>query len=103
MKLSVGERIRLLGILPEKGNILTLKIVQTLHSDLSFSEKELKDWEIVTTEDRIQWNQKAKEKEVEIGDAAKEVIVTALKALDEKDELTVADIGPWDKFVGENE
>jgi hypothetical protein len=101
MKLSVGERVRLLGILPEKGNILTLKIVQSLHADLSFSEKELKDWEITATEDRIQWNQKAKEKEIEVGDTAKEVVATTLKSLDEKDELAVPDIALWDKFVGD--
>jgi hypothetical protein len=101
MKLSVSDRIRLLGVLPDKGNILTLKIVHTLRGDLSFSEKELKDWEITTTEGMIKWNAKAKEKEVKVGDAAKEVIVTALKALDEKSELTPGDIGLWDKFVGE--
>ena len=53
MKLDVGERIRLLGILPEKGNLLTLKIVRELRDDLSFSEKEHKDFKIVAKMDRI--------------------------------------------------
>jgi hypothetical protein len=101
MKLDVSERIRLLGILPEKGNLLTLKIVRTLHDDLSFSEKELKDWKIVTTNDRITWGHNAKEKEVEIGDQAKEIIVKTLKEMDEKEQLTIPDIRLWDKFVGE--
>jgi hypothetical protein len=101
VKLNVSERIRLLGILPEKGNILTLKIVQSLHADLSFSEKELKDWQITTAANMIKWSEKkAKEKEVDTGDAAKGVIVEKLKALDEKSELTAADISLWDKFVG---
>jgi KaiC/GvpD/RAD55 family RecA-like ATPase len=101
MKLSVSDRIRLLGVLPDKGNILTIKIVQTLRGDLSFSEKELKDWEITSDVGMIKWNDKVKEKKVEVGDAAKAVIVDSLKALDEKSELSPGDIGLWDKFVGE--
>jgi hypothetical protein len=101
MKLDVSERIRLLGILPEKGNLLTLKIVSTLRDDLSFSEKELKDWKIVTTNDRITWGHSAKEKEVKIGDQAKEIVVKTLRDLDEQEQLTIPDIRLWDKFVGE--
>jgi hypothetical protein len=101
MKLDVSERIRLLGILPEKGNLLTLKIVSTLRDDLSFSEKELKDWKIVTTPDRITWADGSKEKEVKIGEKAKEIIVNRLKEMDEKEELTIPDINLWDRFVGD--
>jgi len=101
MKLSVGERIRLLGILPDKGNILTLKIVQTLRDDVSFSEKEIEDWKIKSEGGMIKWSDKAKDKQVHIGDTALGVITDALKALDESNELTAADISLWDKFVGE--
>jgi hypothetical protein len=102
VKFNVSERIRLVGILPDKGNILTLKIVRTLRGDLSFSEKELKDWEIKSEDNRITWNNKVKEKEVEVGDTGKKLIVDILKDLDEKNELTVADITLWDKLVGED-
>jgi hypothetical protein len=101
MKLDVGERIRLLAILPEKGNLLTLKIVRTLRDDLSFSEKEHKDMKLNITADRITWDDKAKKKDVKIGDQAKEMIVKSLKELDAKEELTLPDIALWEKFVGE--
>jgi hypothetical protein len=101
MKLDVAERIRLLGILPEKGNLLTLKIVGELRDDLSFSEKEHKDFKIVAKMDRITWADDAKKKAVKIGDQAKELIVKTLKELDEKEELTLADVDLWDKFVGD--
>ena len=46
MKLTIPERMATLGILPEQGNFADLKIVQGLKMDLSFSEKELTDWDI---------------------------------------------------------
>ena len=101
MKLDVGERIRLLGILPEKGNLLTLKIVRELRDDLSFSEKEHKDFKIVAKEDRITWDDKAKEKEVRFGEQANKIIVDKLKDMDEKEELTLPDLNLWEKFMGE--
>lgn len=102
MKLDVSMRIRLLGILPEKGNLLTLKIVRELRDDLSFSEKEHKDFKIKVTNTAITWADGAKSKEVKIGDLANEVIVKSLKDMDEKEELTLPDIKLWDKFIGED-
>jgi hypothetical protein len=101
MKLDVAERIRLLGILPEKGNLLTLKIVRTLRDELSFSEAEHKDMNIEVKQDRITWKDGAAEKDVEIGDLAKEVITLRLRAMDEAKELTLPDIDLWEKFIGD--
>lgn len=101
MKLDVSDRIRLLAILPEKGNLLTLKIVRELRDDLSFSEKEHKSMGIKITSDRITWHDKAKPKDVKIGDLGKELIEKALRELNEKDELTLPDLALWEKFVGE--
>jgi hypothetical protein len=100
VKLDIGSRIRLLGILPEKGNLLTLKIVRTLRDDLSFSEKEHKDFKIVVKEDRIAWSDKAKPKDIDFGEEALKLVEESLKALNEKDELTVPDLDLWEKFIG---
>jgi hypothetical protein len=101
MKLEVGDRIRLLGILPEKGNLLTLKIVSKLREDLSFSEDEHKEMRILVQGDRIQWADEAKAKKITIGEQAEKIIVDTLKDLDSKEQLTMADIPLWDKFIGE--
>ena len=101
MKLDIGSRIRLLGILPEKGNLLTLKIVRTLRDDLSFSEKEHKDFNIKAKGNQITWGDKCKPKTIEFGDQAKKLIVKSLKDLDEQGELTLADLPLWDLFIGE--
>jgi uncharacterized protein YdgA (DUF945 family) len=101
MKLNVADRIRLLGILPKKGNLLTLKIVSTLRDDLSFSEKEHKDFEITIKEARITWSNKAKEKDIEVGEQANKIIVDKLNQMNEKEEMTLPDIDLWEKFIGE--
>ena len=46
MKLTIPERLATLGIMPEQGNFVDLKVTQALKMELSFSEKELKDWDI---------------------------------------------------------
>ena len=101
MLVGVNERIRLLGILPEQGNLLTIKIVRALREELSFSEEEHKEFNVKITDDRITWDPSAKEKEITFGDLAKEMIEKRLRELNEKDELTVADIALWEKFIGE--
>jgi hypothetical protein len=100
MKLDVSARLRLLAILPEQGNLLTLKIVRELREELSFSEDEHKIMKLVVKEDRITWSDKAGEKDVAIGDQSKELIEKRLRELNEKDELTLPDLDLWEKFIG---
>ena len=45
MKLTILERTQLLGALPEREDILTIKILRKLRETLSFSEEELKSFE----------------------------------------------------------
>ena len=46
MKLTIPERLATLGVLPEQGNFMDLKIIQSLKMELSFSQKELTDWDV---------------------------------------------------------
>jgi hypothetical protein len=89
-----------LGILPEQGNLLTLKIVRELRDDLSFSEKEHKDMGLTVNQDRITWSDKAKAKNIKVGDQARELVEKSLKELNDKNELTLPDLDLWEKFVG---
>ena len=100
MKFNVSARLRLLGILPEQGNLLTLKIVRELREALSFSEKEHKDMNIVFKDDRITWSDKAKDKTIKFGDQGKELVEKRLRELNDKDELTLPDLDLWEKFIG---
>jgi len=100
VKLNVKARLRLLAILPEQGNLLTLKIVRELREELSFSEKEHKELSFRTKGNMTMWSDKVKPKTIKFGDQAKELVGKALKELDGKDELTLPDLDLWEMFVG---
>jgi hypothetical protein len=101
MKVGIRERIRLLNILPEQGNLLTIKIVRQLREALSMSEEEHESAAIKVTDDRITWDPDYPDKEIVIGAKGKEIIEKRLRELNEKNELTVADLDLWEKFIGE--
>ena len=101
MTLGIIERIQLLNILPAEGNIVTLRIVGRLRDELGFSEDEISAGNIKQFEDgRITWDASSTvEKDVEIGDTAKDIIKTALKKLDSENALTAGLVPIWDRFM----
>ena len=102
MKLSIAERVALLGVLPAEGNFVTLKIVRQLRESLSFSEEELKGWGIKLDGSRMTWNEegvKSGERDISIGERATDLIVDGLKKLDETKKLTEQHFTLYEKFV----
>ena len=120
MKLNVIERITLIGELPASGNFATLKIVRKLKDSLSFSEEEHKALcfrylykcgecgnEVYAPEavmcagcsvymestDTMAWSQEGDiEKEIHMGDKAKEIIVALLEKKQEEDPDNTIDV-----------
>lgn len=102
MLLKVLDRITLLSILPEQGDFVTLKIVRKLREDLSFNEEELKELSITQSEGRITWDQFADQgKMIQVGEKATDVVVAALKKLDEQKKLTQQHMGLYEAFIKE--
>jgi len=102
MKLSIVERIQLIGLLPGEGNAVTLRIVNDLRNDLSFSEKEIKEAGIKqdVENNRVVWNGACDlVKDVKIGDTARGVIVDALKKMDDEKKLTLAIMPVYERFL----
>ena len=100
MELGVAERLRLLSLLPEKGNFITLKIVRELRETLSFDEAELTSLGLVTKGDRLEWSAAAeKAKDVPLGPQAIELIRAALKDLDDRKALDAGTSLLYEKFV----
>jgi hypothetical protein len=90
----------LLGVLPEQGNFLTLKIVRQLREALSFSEEEIKALKIEQKDGRVEWQDDgAEEKDVPVGEKAMDLIVEALKKKDDAKELTDQHFSLYEKFV----
>jgi len=100
MKLSVIERLTLLGILPEQGSLMTIKIVSKLREELSFDEEEHATLQFQPSEDgkRLQWNMPYPDKDVKIGVKAISIIYEALRTADENERLTEQHLPLCEKF-----
>jgi len=100
MKLTVGERLILLSILPNEGSFLTLKIIRDLKMALSFTEAEHKKYKFVQEGVSVHWDEKAnKEKEVEIGETANVLISSALSKLNDEKKLKMEHFTIYEKFI----
>lgn len=101
MKLNLPERFETLRLLPDKGNFATLKIVENMKLSLAPSEDEFKHFEIVQTGDQIVWNsiKGLEDVDISIGEKATDIIVDALKKLDETGNLTEPCMSIYEKFV----
>lgn len=100
MKLNISERIALLQILPAEGDFVTLRVLGDMQKAIGFSEKDLKEYNIVTKDNRVTWDAKgAKEVEIELGEKASEIIKDALLNLDKEKKLKGEHITIYEKFV----
>ncbi len=82
MELNVPERVALLELLADvEGNFLTLKILRKLREELSFSEEEIKEFNLVESGGKITW-ERGGDKDVKMGDKARGIAVDALKRHD---------------------
>lgn len=100
MKLSVAERFVLLGVLPAEGNFVTLKIVRQLREALSFDEDEAKVLGLKQDGERVTWNPDVEqEKEIPIGEKATDIVVAAIKKLDDEKKLTDQHYTLYEKFM----
>jgi len=101
-KLNVMERLTLLGVLPKEGNFASLRIIRKLQERLSFTEEELKEFEVDSNEETgtVNWNPKGnEEKEVEVGEKACEIIKAKLKQLNDEKKLTQQHVSVYEKFM----
>lgn len=98
---SMQDRLALLTVLPAQGDITTIRIVQQLRQDLSFTEQEHERYGIVSDDKGIHWNPSVNgtPKTIEIGRKAREVIVQALEVRNRQGTLEALHLGVWSRFV----
>ena len=65
MKLSVGDRLILLGVIPQQGDFTTLKIVRNMRDELSFSEEEHKKLKFRQEGEMMHWGKGVKNKKID--------------------------------------
>jgi hypothetical protein len=104
MQLLIWERLKLLQILPEKGDFIALKIVRKLREGLSFSEEEQELYQFKQDGERVMWSPDAPQtKEFQFGPKATSIIVEALKAVDKRKMLDDSQLTLFEKFVDTKE
>lgn len=103
MKLTLGQRIQVLQILPSKGDIKTLRIVKDIESKLSITQEEIVKYEFNTTPDgkAYTWNKEGVTDEVdyEFSDLEISEVKKALQKLEETKELDKSMLNLYDKFI----
>ena len=100
MKLTVKERVVLANILPEQGDITSLKQVRVLREALSFTDKENKEFEVIVEGPMIKWNdEKIRLVEIPITEMMTKIIARKLRDLNKTKKLRDDMISLWDKFV----
>ena len=103
MKLNLLERVTLISILPAEANFVDLRIVNELKQVCSFSEADMKKYEITIDEenDRINWDPDRAEdlKDIDVGPRALEIITKALTKLNDEEKLTDQHFTLYEKFV----
>jgi len=100
--LTIGERVQLLQVLPEKGPIATMRLVRKLNERLGFTTAEIKDHQILFGPDgRVQWQDVKWERTFRFGGFELEMIMANLRRLNDANTLTMAHVSLWDKFIPE--
>jgi len=103
MKLDVMERLLLLNMLPPEGSYSNLKLLRIARETLSFDDKENKILNFRTQGSGDQsmtiWDNGVEEKEINLGEVVTQMIVKALKKLDEEEKLKVEHESLYEKFM----
>ena len=105
MNLTLGERYVILGVLPTQSDFLTMKKVRELLDKLTPTDEERKKFDIKIVPspqgNQIRWNDKGNTEKVDIsiGEICEKEIVSKLKQLNEKKELTGEQVSVYEKFI----
>jgi len=101
MTLNVLERLLLLNLLPAEGSYTNLKLMRKAKENLSFTEDENKLLNFKQDGDSLRWaDNVVPDKEIDIGEIVTQIIVKALKKLNDEEKLKIEQASLYEKFVG---
>jgi hypothetical protein len=99
-KLNVEERLLLLGLLPDRGDLLTGEIIIALKKDLSFSEGEMEQLKMKQEGDHVYWDTGVHlTKEIDMGAKATSIIIDKLDGMEKQGQLPISHIPLYKRFV----
>lgn len=101
MQLNILDRLTLLNILaPVEGNVVTLRVVRDLQRELSFTDDEVRDFQIVQEGSQVRWTAESTDaREFEFNDTARKLIRDALQKISDEGKLTLQSLDLAEKFL----
>lgn len=99
MELGIHERIILLNILPVEGNVVTVRLLKKLRTELGFTEEEIKKHKIKPVENQVMWEETGYKANIEIGEKATDIVKEAFKRLDGEGKIREDMIDIYDRFM----
>ena len=105
VKLNVSERITAMGILPQEGNFVELRLIRELNGKLGLSAEETdllaKDAEFKAENGKVTWNPEKEfpPKELDLRDSEAGLLKIALKRLDDEKKLKQQHFSLYSKFI----
>ena len=100
MLLTVKERLMIQKMLPDEANFLTLKLVNKARNDLSFTDEEHTKLQFnQSAEGLLTWKDETVVADIEFGEVVTNLLVSALKKMDEENKLTVEHLSLYEKFI----
>ena len=105
VNLNILERVLLLNMIPQKGNLVTCRASQNTGKIITITPDEEKEFEIQKQGGMTTWNDAGKEeKEFELPPSSVRMIRDRLNELDAKEELPANAVSLCEKFLpGESE
>ena len=105
MKLSVMERLMVLGVLPKEGDYTTLGVIRKAQDMLSFTEEEIAKYKFKNIQvegggQQTQWDSKVEQVvDLRLGAKAISIIGEALEKLNKDKKLKMEQASIYEKFV----
>lgn len=103
MKLTVNERLMVMGMLPKEGDFATWKIIRNLRTGCGFDEEELAALDLKHEGESIHWKVEGVpaeilNKEIPIGPRAVKLIAEILEKMNTDKKLTEQHFSLYEKF-----
>lgn len=100
MEFTLIDRLGIITSMPGRASALELKTSRDIIDKLAPTEKERKDYAIVQSGDKIEWNNKGEKAvvDIEIADSESDLIWKSLQKLDADGELPFRMLSLYEKF-----
>ena len=100
MELGILDRINLLNILPAEGDVVTVRLLKKLRAGLGFTEEEIKENQITSADNRVNWQESGYKVDISIGEKATDIIKDAFKRLNQEKKLREEMLPLYETFMG---